>query len=89
MSFFYANLCGKGQTVNQAPSRIHPHSKGHFANKPPGVSLSTDSTGLLERRLVELNSKSLLRRNAFEFNSTYLRSSKPVESVHMLPGLIR
>ena len=37
----------------------------------------TDSTGLLERRLVELNS---------QFNSTNMRSSKRLESVHRLGG---
>ena len=48
------------------------------------VSLSTNSTDLLKRRLVDLNSKSFQKRNDFEYNATNLRSSKQVESVHRL-----
>ena len=58
-------------------------------------SLCTNSTGLLKRRLVELNSKSFLwfqywkRRNDFEFNSTNLRctqaSCHQAYQLHSLP----
>ena len=39
---------------------------------------------LTECSLVELKSKSFDWKNDFEFNSTNLRSSKPIESVHRL-----